>query len=194
MDRKKQILTEATKLFSEFGYDKVTIKSLADACGITEPALYRHYESKEAIYNRVLDEIEGRLGGYEIFDQLEKEQDLELFLKKFAEHILSYFSKNEDLYRLLLFAALREHPKAKRVYQLIRGAYVKFLYKQLERFYSEGKTIEKNNKVTARCFTVMVFDCALSTTLWRGYQGKQYRPRDVIANNIPIYVRGLLRE
>ena len=103
MDRKKQILTEATRLFSEFGYDKVTIKVLAEACGITEPALYRHYKSKEAIYDKVLDKIEERLGGYEIFEILEKENNLEALLKGFATHIIDYFSKNEDIYRLLLF-------------------------------------------------------------------------------------------
>ena len=106
MDRKKQILTEATRLFSGYGYDKVTIKTLAEACGITEPALYRHYESKEAIYNKVLDSIQERLGGYEIFNKLENENDLENLLKHLAGHIIDYFSKHEDLYRLLLFAAL----------------------------------------------------------------------------------------
>ena len=34
-ERKKQILTEATRLFSKDGYDKVTVKDLAQACGIT---------------------------------------------------------------------------------------------------------------------------------------------------------------
>lgn len=193
MDRKKQILTEATRLFSCYGYDKVTIKSLAEACGITEPALYRHFDSKEAIYGKVLDSIQDQLGGYEIFNKLENEMDLEVLLKNLAGHIIDYFSKNEDLYRLLLFAALREHPKAKRVYDIIRGSYVKFLIKQLDKFYREGIIIEKNNEVTARCFIGMVFDCALSTTLWKGFQGKQYRPPDVIANNVPIYVRGLLK-
>ena len=194
MDRKKQILTEATRLFSEFGYDKVTIKTLAEACGITEPALYRHYDSKEAIYNKVLDSLEERLNNYEIFGSLEKETCLETFLKGYAGHIIDYFSKNEDLYRLLLFSALREHPKAKRVYQMIRGDYVKFLIKQFDRFYADGIIIEKNNEITARCFTGMVFDCALSVTLWKSYQGKSFRPQDTIANNIPIYVRGLLKE
>ena len=191
MDRKKQILEEATKLFSEYGYDKVTIKTLAEACGITEPALYRHYESKEAIYDRVLDSIEERLSDVDIFSELGDETDLEKFLMGFAGHIIDFYSTNKDLYRLLLFSALREHPKAKRVYEMIRGAYIKFLIRKLDSFYQAGIVIEKNNEITARCFTGMVFDCALGVTLWKNYHGKQFPPADVIANNIPIYVRGL---
>ena len=71
IDRKTQILTEATRLFSEYGYDKVTIKTLAEACGITEPALYRHYKSKDDIYDTVLDSLEERLRETdEFFDNL----------------------------------------------------------------------------------------------------------------------------
>ncbi len=190
-DRKAQILSEATRLFSEAGYDKVTIKQLADACSITEPALYRHYASKEAIYNAVLDSIESRLGTNELFPELEKVNEILPFLEAFALHIIHYFTKNEDIYRLLLFSALRGHNKAKKVYQIIRGSYVKFLVIQLDRFYEDGKIIKKNNEITARCFTGMVFDCALSTTLWKGFQGKAFKPEEVVANNVPIYARGL---
>ena len=81
IDRKAQILTEATRLFSEFGYDKVTIKILADACGITEPALYRHYASKDAIYDTVLDSIEERLKeNDQVFEGMAKDTHFETFL------------------------------------------------------------------------------------------------------------------
>lgn len=193
IDRKSQILSEATRLFSSDGYDKITIKQLASACGITEPALYRHYASKEAIYEAVLDAIEKRLMADKLFEKLSDEKDLEIFLKDFARHIIDYFSHNEDLYRLLMFSALRGHPKAKKVYQIIRGTYVKYLKSQFDRFYEEGIIIKKNNEISARCFTGMVFDCALSFTLWKGFQGKAFKPQEVVANNVPIYVKGLMK-
>lgn len=191
IDRKSQILSEATRLFSDAGYDKVTIKQLADACGITEPALYRHYTSKESIYDAVLDSIEERLSAQDIFPKLEQEFDVERMLTEFALHIIRFFTRNEDIYRLLLFSALRGHAKAKRVFQIIRGTYVKYLIERLDGFYKEGKIIKKHNEITARCFTGMVFDCALSTTLWKGFQGRNYPPEEIVANNVPIYARGL---
>ncbi|UCD63913.1 MAG: TetR/AcrR family transcriptional regulator [Candidatus Zixiibacteriota bacterium] len=190
-DRKGQILLEATRLFSENGFDKVTIKELAEACGITEPALYRHFPSKEAIYAAVLDSVEQRLSSSDLFVHLDKENDLEKLLRGLAQHILEFFTSNRDLYRLLLFSALRDHAKAKRVYQVIRGVYVTFLCQQLDRLYEEGIIIKKDNQLTARCFIGMVFDCVLGITLWRGFQGKVYEPEEAMANNIPIYVRGL---
>ncbi len=190
-DRKTQIVQQASRLFAEDGFDKVTIKELADACGITEPALYRHFPSKDAIYDAVLDSIEKRLHSDQLFAQLSEEHDLTTLLETTARYILEYFTQNQDIYRLLLFSALREHTKAKRVFQMIRGSYVRFLLAQLDRLYDEKIIVKKNNEITARCFIGMVFDCALNVTLWKGFQGKDFKPNEVIANNIPIYVRGL---
>lgn len=190
-NRKSQILKEATRLFAESGFDKVTIKDLADACHITEPALYRHFASKDAIYDAVLDSIEERLCSESVFAALENELNLEKLLRAMAGHILDFFTENRDIYRLLLYSTLRDHAKARRVYQITRGTYVNFLDTQLNRLYQHDLIIKKNNLMTARCFVGMVFDCALAGTLWKNYQGTIYKPQQVIDNNVPIYVRGL---
>lgn len=191
MGRKEQILELATEMFGREGYDKVTVKRLADACGITEPAIYRHYRSKEAIYVAVLESLKGRLDYRETFSRLEGERDIEVLLESLATHIIEFYSRNAEIYRLLLFAALRGHDRAKRIFDMIRGTYVRFLIHQLDRLRKEKLIIEKNNDITARCFIGMVFDCAMGMTLWKGMQGKNYEPQQIIANNVPIYSRGL---
>lgn len=191
VERKNQIVREAIRLFSRHGFDGVTIRQLAEACGITEPALYRHFPSKEAIYNAVLDALKTFQNYEELFDRLGAEAELQAVLHGLASHILGFFSGNRDIYRLLLFSTLREHTKARQVFREIRGPYVNFLIGQLDRLYAEGKIRKKNNEITARCFVGMVFDCALAATLWRGFLGKNYAPEDVVDNNVPIFVEGL---
>jgi AcrR family transcriptional regulator len=190
-DRKKQIITEAMRLFAHYGYDLVTIKQLADACGISEPALYRHFDSKEAIYGAVLDSLKSTLDYLPLFERLQSESRPGVVLSELASHILDFFNRHRETYRLLLYSTLREHSKARKIFREIRGPYVDFLTQQLERLYAEGKIRKKNNEITARCFVGMVFDCALSSSLWRGFQGQVYEPDEIIANNVPIFVDGL---
>ena len=166
-------------------------KFLKFGCGITEPAIYRHFESKEAIYTAVLESLRERMEYKDLFERLEKEPELEVILSDLAHHIIAFYSDNSDIYRLLLYAALRGHDRAKRIFEIIRGTYVKFLEKQLDRLAQRGQIIQKQNEITARCFIGMVFDCAMGMNLWRGLQGKAYDPREVVANNVPIYVKGL---
>jgi len=194
MERKRQIIAEALRLFGRHGFDRVTIKQLAEACEITEPALYRHFSSKEDIYSAVLDSLKTHHSYERLFEQLEKETDLYAILHGLASHILAFFNANRDIYRLLLYSTLREHAKARQVFRDVRGPYVKFLVEQFDRLYGLGTIRKKNNVITARCFVGMVFDCALGSTMWRGFSGKNYRPEDVIANNVPIFVEGLRKQ
>ncbi len=193
-NRKAQIIAKATRLFSSLGYDKVRVKDLAAECEITEPALYRHYESKEAIYDAVLDTLSVNLSHQELFDRLDKETDLGVLLNSIAEHILTFFNTHREPYRLLLYSTLGRHKKAGQVYRSIRRPYVKFLVKRLDLLRKRGIIRKKDNEITARCFVGMVFDCAACTILWSNFQGRTCSAPELIANNIPIFVGGLLKE
>lgn len=192
--RADQIVRQATDLFSKDGYQKVTVKQLAKACDVTEAALYRHFGSKEEIYNAVLDKIENRLTDERFFDGLQEEMDIEKLLMALADHILTCYRQNSDSCRLLLYSALEGHEKASHVFDFVRGKYLKFLIRSLDRLYKAGNIVKKNNEITARCFVGMVFDCALGFSLWKGMQGRMHDPAKVIANNVPIYVNGLKRQ
>lgn len=191
IDRSARIIEEATRLFSQHGYKNVTIKQLADACGISDAALYRHFESKQAIYAAVLESLEPRLVDQKVLDKIAEQKDVGALLKGLAEHIIEFFGKNTDLYRLLLYSALEGHERASHVFGLVRGRYIKYLIAQFNRLIEAGEIVEKNSEITARCFIGMVFDCALGFSLWKGMQGKVYSASEVVANNIPIYVNGL---
>lgn len=57
MNTKKKILDEALTLFSEKGYANVFVADIAEAVGIKAPSLYKHYKSKQDIFNAILDEM-----------------------------------------------------------------------------------------------------------------------------------------
>jgi AcrR family transcriptional regulator len=55
-ETRQTILTVAHRLFMQYGYRSVTTRQLADACGLTQPALYHHFPDKEALYLAVITE------------------------------------------------------------------------------------------------------------------------------------------
>jgi AcrR family transcriptional regulator len=48
-ERHEVIIRTAARLFAERGYDSVTINDIGYDAGVTGPAIYRHFSSKEAI-------------------------------------------------------------------------------------------------------------------------------------------------
>ncbi|MBD3381141.1 MAG: TetR family transcriptional regulator [candidate division Zixibacteria bacterium] len=193
-DRKHQIIAEATRLFSLEGYDRVSTRQLADACQISEAGLYKHFNSKAEIYDAVLDSLPARLQCDALFEQLSDVDDLEQILMMTAEFLIRFLTDNVDLYRLLLFSALSGHEKAKNISSEIRGRFINFITEHLKRLRQQAQVVDTDPKITARCFIGMIMDCAMGINLLESGVGERIEPSHAIANNIPIYVRGLINK
>ena len=57
-ERQIQIVDTAINIISEKGIQGLTIKNIAKEIGISEPAIYRHFESKTAIVLAILNNFE----------------------------------------------------------------------------------------------------------------------------------------
>ena len=56
-DTKERILSAALEMFSQNGYAGTNIRELTASLGLVKSSMYRHFESKEEIWNSLLDEM-----------------------------------------------------------------------------------------------------------------------------------------
>lgn len=56
-DTKERILATALDLFSQNGYAGTNIRELTASLGMVKSSIYKHFESKEEIWNALLDEM-----------------------------------------------------------------------------------------------------------------------------------------
>ena len=61
MRRDEEILEAAAELFLARGFHKVTLDEIGRQVGVTGPAIYRHFSSKEEILETLLDRTMDRL-------------------------------------------------------------------------------------------------------------------------------------
>ena len=52
-DRRTAIITAAGRIFVEKGFERTTTRSLAEAAGVSEALLFKHFPSKEALYSAI---------------------------------------------------------------------------------------------------------------------------------------------
>lgn len=57
MDTREKILTTALELFSQNGYEGVSVSEIAQGVGVTKGALYRHYQSKQHILDSIVQHM-----------------------------------------------------------------------------------------------------------------------------------------
>lgn len=55
------ILRAAKTLFRKHGYEAITIDHIADEAGCKKGAVYHHFESKQAIFERVVDDLQAAI-------------------------------------------------------------------------------------------------------------------------------------
>ena len=59
---RKRILQEATLLFTRSGYNAISMREIAAACGITKAGLYYHFKDKEALIIAVMTDYLNEIG------------------------------------------------------------------------------------------------------------------------------------
>lgn len=94
--REEEILQKAQDLFIEHGEDKVTVEMIADAVGIGKGTIYKHFETKDEIYLRLMIRYEDQLS--EVFDQLEASGDKDR--ARLAKEYFGFRMKNPEKYAL----------------------------------------------------------------------------------------------
>lgn len=56
-DTKEKILLTALRLFARDGYEAVSVSQIAGELGMVKSALYKHYKSKKAIFDSILERM-----------------------------------------------------------------------------------------------------------------------------------------
>ncbi len=125
---KQRILYEALNLFAVHGYDGVTVAQIAEAVNIKTPSLYKHYSSKQDIFDAILDEMESRYrqqAGSLQMDGADPEKDTGVLLNSSREQLIDMGTKlflyflHDDVaqkFRRMLTIEQYKNPTASKLY------------------------------------------------------------------------------
>lgn len=106
LEREQAIVKAAISFFAQHGFDGST-RELANSIGVTQPLLYRYFPNKEALLDRVYQEVFVNPWNKAWEDQLRDrglpiEERLCRFYRQYSRVILSY-----EWVRLFMFAGLK---------------------------------------------------------------------------------------
>ena len=107
--RRQQIIEVAADLFSRKGFGGTTTRQVAQAIGVSETTIFKHFASKEELYAAIL---EAKTHTEEVLDSLApvaSQQDDAGLLRALAREMIGRVQRDPTLMRLLLFSALEGH-------------------------------------------------------------------------------------
>jgi TetR/AcrR family transcriptional regulator len=143
--RRQQLLETALDFFSRKGFQGTTTKEIAAAAGVTEAIVFRHFPSKQALYQAVLDNCQESAEMQEWLAKtracMDRGDDAGL-LRAIALKILETYRRDARLQRVLLFAALEGHEHGLAHHRQISIPVYELLCQYISRRQSEGKLRE----------------------------------------------------
>ncbi len=169
-ERRLQILAVAVSLFSNRGFRGTTTKEIAQAAGVSEAMVFRHFATKEELYTAILDHK--ACAGGEAFepekmtaDAIARKDDRAVF-EALALEALKHHEHDPEFQRLLLYSALEKHELADMFFdQFVRRVY-KFLGGYIRERQRDGALREMDPAIIVRVFIGMVMHHSLNNNLW----------------------------
>jgi len=191
-NRREQILGKATSLFAKGGYAGTSIRQIARSCGITEAAIYRHFDGKLNLYEEVIraKAAEHDIAGY-LADK-RKGGDIQDVLIAVSSHIMKLTREDPGLMRLMFNNSLESGDVSTVLFQEIRLPYIEFLHAEFEERIESGEIVEIEAFLTGRCFVGMVMDCALNLDIWDTLFPSRNQPAEIYTNTATVFAKGLL--
>jgi AcrR family transcriptional regulator len=183
-ERRLQIVQVAMRLFSERGFRGVTTKEIAQAAGVSEAIIFRHFATKEDLYTAmidykgcgggvcagpsaarpeppaVIDEIQGCVA-----EAVEAADDLEVF-RGVALHMLEHHQGDPEFLRLLMYIALENHSLGQVFWDRNVRVLYEFLGGYVRRRQREGAFRDVDPYAAVRVFLGAVIHHSLVNLLW----------------------------
>lgn len=194
-DRKKQILEVATEMFARHGFDGVTTRQIADAAGITEAIVFRHFVTKDDLYWEVLS---AKCASGDVKQRLEEKlgrdaEPIEIF-SAIARDVLNRNFHDPGKSRLLLFSALENHRLSQRFFKMYMSEWYELLASYIRRQMEQGKFRNVDAVLAARGFIGMCFHHYLVQELFGGSKYSSYDVDEVAQTMATLWLTGICCE
>lgn len=191
-DTRQRILKAAADLFAQSGYARTTTRAIAEAAGVNEVTLFRHFGSKNNLLSEMISQhsalpnlsavIENQLSGNYL-------QDLIIIATVFFQAI----TERKEALRLMLceageLSALRE--VIVQIPDQLRSILMRYFQRQIE----AGIIQEQHPELMAQAFLGMFFSYGIAREMLDSQIAPEVPQEAIIAQFVDIFVNGTLKE
>lgn len=170
-ERRATILAVAKVLFSDKGYHGVSVDEIAARLGVSPAILYRHFASKEALYEAVLSDIACKRESY-VDAVVESDGDFEDVLRKITRIYIESVSRDPDYLRMELHSALEGATATRQFFENRWRPFTDLIEFSLGELIQQERIRGLNVKVASLAYQGMIREALYAKCI---YRSPQYR-------------------
>lgn len=142
--RRDQILDVAARVFAERGFQRTTVREVAQAAGVANGTIYNHFENKTALLLAILARLhEAEQRAIELA-QAQAVDSRTFVYNYFHNHLLVFASENQELLRVVLSEVLVDAELRKRYLEEVVAPMFVILVQQMAPLIEQANLNEES--------------------------------------------------
>ncbi|HEY3139291.1 MAG TPA: TetR/AcrR family transcriptional regulator [Blastocatellia bacterium] len=190
--RRSQIVAVAAGLFSQKGFRGTTTKEIADEAGVSEAIIFRHFATKDELYNAILDhkvkQATERMKAN--LEDAARRKDDNAYFGSLAYEMLQFHTKDHTFMRLLLFSALEGHDLSEIFFHSTAREIKNQIRRYIKQRITDGAFRKVDPAVAARAFVGMVLNQAQVRNIFRD-DDLRFSNRQMADRFVDIFLAGI---
>ena len=180
-------------LFASKGFKGTTTRAIACAAGVSEAIIFRHFATKEDLYDAIINyTVEKRTEQWQKDESIYNEnQDLTTLLNTFAQTFVKRNREDTTFIRLMMYSALEDHKFREKFFAIHRSPWLKAIRKTIEEGKLDGTVRPVDAGLTTSAFFYALLQYCITNIVAKTDPPDPLRDEALISNLVSIFARGL---
>lgn len=157
------------EIFSQRGFSGTTTREIANAAGVSEAMVFKHFANKEELYSAILDTKAAEPMMRDLFADVEifaRAKDDFSFFFTVALKILDHHERDFAFLRLMLHSALEGHGLATVFFERVTASAYDFFSEYIASRQRDGDFRDVEARTAVRAFIGMIVHHSINNILW----------------------------
>ncbi len=189
-DRRQSILAAAQGLFAGAGLHGAPVDDIARAAGISPAILYRHFPSKEALYNAVLERISCQRESYiqAIVDSSSEFPDV---LRLMTAAYVDSVAAEPDYLRMEMHSVLEGNRATAQFFENRWRPLSEFIEVELSDEAEQGRISVADVRIAALMFQGMVREALVQKLIYKDRRTRDLKLEDLVEGLIKMFLAAI---
>lgn len=189
-ERRASILAVAKILFADKGYHGVSVDEIASRLGVSPAILYRHFESKEALYEEVLNEIACRRESY-VDAIVTGEADFASVLRRITRIYVDSVASDPDYLRMEMHSVLEGSAATRQFFENRWKPFSDYITVGLKDLIEEGHQITASAATASLMFQGILREALYAKCILKSSRYQEIGLHDLVEQLLGLFFRAI---
>ncbi len=189
-ERRGSILAVAKVLFADKGYHGVAVDEIASRLGVSPAVLYRHFPSKEALYDEVLDTLAAHRESY-VDAALRSPDDFGSVLLRMTLVFAESVARDPDYLKMEMLSTLEDTQVTRQFFESRWKSFTDYIEYSMQELAGKNTVSQINPRTAGLMFQGIVREALYAKCILHSSRYQDTRLPDLITQLVGLFLSAI---